>query len=597
MLKRLFLITTLASALIFAIFVNITGVFAADARNFKINSFSADYYLSADKQKTSILKVEETIVAEFPSYDQNYGILRAIPKTYQRHGLSLEIQSVVDKNNSAYNYSTYQENDNQVLKIGNGDKYVHGEKVYKITYSMRNVINFQDSDEFYWDINGDQWAQSIGQVTARLHIPKDLAASLQDRQVCFQGSYGKNTQNCKISRESINSETVITSTAANVQPHQTLTVVLAFNKGTFKMGPDVAREGLIALGLLAIVILLPVITLFVMLRRWLKYGRDPKGNGVIIPEYQPLKGFNALSSAFILEESLPTKAVSAAIIELAIKRYITIYEVKKKKFIGSDTDYELQLIKQPSGLAEEQNKILIGIFGKNMSVGTKASISELKNKLYNDVKDASDFLDKDLSDKNYFASQPSKVKGKYIKWGSLALIVGFGLAIFGNAMLVIGFALILCGGLALIFAKAMPARRQAGVTARDYLLGLKEYIKMAESERLKYLQSPKGAEKVSIDINDPKQKVKLFEDLLPYAMLFGLEKDWAKEFEGIYSEPPDWYHGNWTGFRTVYLVSSIGNLNSVSAVAFSPPNSSSSSGFGGGGFSGGGGGGGGGGGW
>jgi uncharacterized membrane protein len=80
-------------------------------------------------------------------------------------------------------------------------------------------------------------------------------------------------------------------------------------------------------------------------------------------------------------------------------------------------------------------------------------------------------------------------------------------------------------------------------------------------------------------------------------MVFNLEKDWAKQFQDVYNEPPGWYSGNWTAFNTGYLISSLNGFNSASAVTFTSPSSSSSSGFGGGGFSGGGGGGGGGGGW
>jgi len=80
--------------------------------------------------------------------------------------------------------------------------------------------------------------------------------------------------------------------------------------------------------------------------------------------------------------------------------------------------------------------------------------------------------------------------------------------------------------------------------------------------------------------------------------LFGLEKKWAEQFADLYREPPSWYDGNVSGFRTAYLVSSLGDLSSATAASFSAPSSSGSSGYsGGGGFSGGGGGGGGGGGW
>lgn len=95
---------------------------------------------------------------------------------------------------------------------------------------------------------------------------------------------------------------------------------------------------------------------------------------------------------------------------------------------------------------------------------------------------------------------------------------------------------------------------------------------------------------------EPSKTVNLFESLLPYAVAMGVEKSWAKQFDDIYKEQPDWYQGSgtFTGNRLASgLSSGIGAMNS----SFSHSTSSSSSGSGGGGFSGGGGGGGGGGGW
>jgi hypothetical protein len=151
------------------------------------------------------------------------------------------------------------------------------------------------------------------------------------------------------------------------------------------------------------------------------------------------------------------------------------------------------------------------------------------------------------------------------------------------------------GVVTLLFARFMPARSQKGVEMRDYLLGLREYIKLAEADRLKFLQSPEGVKQYGKP-DDPPARIKLFEKLLPYAMLFGLEKDWAKQFEGIYDEPPSWYHGNMASFSTGYLVGSLGDFSAATTTDFAPPASSGSSGFSGGG-AGGGGGGGGGGGW
>jgi uncharacterized membrane protein len=131
---------------------------------------------------------------------------------------------------------------------------------------------------------------------------------------------------------------------------------------------------------------------------------------------------------------------------------------------------------------------------------------------------------------------------------------------------------------------------------RDYLLGLRMYMRLAEADRLKVLQSPHGELTEKINIDDKTQLVKLYERLLPYAMLFGIEKQWASEFAKLYDQPPDWYAGN-AAFNAVYFAAAMNSFSVASAASFTPPSNSSSSGFGGGGFAGGGGGGGGGGGW
>lgn len=82
----------------------------------------------------------------------------------------------------------------------------------------------------------------------------------------------------------------------------------------------------------------------------------------------------------------------------------------------------------------------------------------------------------------------------------------------------------------------------------------------------------------------------MFERFLPYAMAFGVEKKWAAAFEGMYTQPPDWYRGDWRGgFHPVYFAHSMGSMTSTAGtVMASGPRSSGGSGFGGGGFGGGG---------
>ena len=137
-----------------------------------------------------------------------------------------------------------------------------------------------------------------------------------------------------------------------------------------------------------------------------------------------------------------------------------------------------------------------------------------------------------------------------------------------------------------------------GVALRRYAEGMKMYIHVAEAERIKLLQSPEGVAKVgAVDVNQPGQLLKLYERMLPYAILFDQEKEWSKRIGDLYETTqtsPDWYAGN-TAFNAAVFATAINSFSN--SVTYSTPSSSSSGGSGGGGFSGGGGGGGGGGGW
>lgn len=134
----------------------------------------------------------------------------------------------------------------------------------------------------------------------------------------------------------------------------------------------------------------------------------------------------------------------------------------------------------------------------------------------------------------------------------------------------------------------MVAPTQKGAEAKEYLHGLKKYMKLAEAERLNVLQSPDGSLSEKIDVANKGQLVKLYERLLPYAVLFGIEKKWAQEFADLYEKAPDWYSGTGT-FNAVYFAGALTSFDTAMTQSFSPP-SSSSSGAGGSGGGGGGGG-------
>lgn len=152
---------------------------------------------------------------------------------------------------------------------------------------------------------------------------------------------------------------------------------------------------------------------------------------------------------------------------------------------------------------------------------------------------------------------------------------------------------------------------ESGALASEHLRGLKLFIGLAEASRLAFLQSPQGAQrsgntdsgtasgaKASAKTS-ARQLLRIYERALPFAILFGLEKEWSKVLADVYdqaSAEPSWYIGS-EPFGAAAFSVGIGSFAAgASATWASSSSSSSSGGSSGGGSAGGGGGGGGGGG-
>jgi uncharacterized membrane protein YgcG len=280
---------------------------------------------------------------------------------------------------------------------------------------------------------------------------------------------------------------------------------------------------------------------------------------------------------------------------MAIRKYLRIIATDTKKLLsGKKASYELALLTADfSKLSKDEKRLLTALF-PTPAVGQRKELTAAGSTLYKVAAGIQNRAEKRLTKAGYFRSNPLSAGSKML-WAVFAAVIGgILLGKFVSLSVIVGGVLAVVIGF--IFVKIMPARTKKGVAALEHIQGLKLYIQTAEADRIKMLQGPNAA--YARNHGEPVRDVDLFEKLLPYAMVLGIEKDWAKQFKDLYAQPPDWYAGNYTVFSAGYLVGSLdsGFSNAVQT-SFSPPSSSSSSGLGGGGFSGGGGGGGGGGGW
>ena len=564
------------------------SAFAAQTDNFTITKFDAEYLLGRDGENRSTLAATWRITANFPP-NQNHGIAPIFVRNYDGHSTSFSIKSVTDERGASLKHSW---NGNE-LRIGDKDTYVRGEKTYIIKFTQRDVTkHYKDTgkDEFYWDVIGNEWRVPMENVRVSMKLDRSLQAAQRGELFCYVGRYGS-TKRCDVSGDK--GETV--TNVRRLNRREGITMAVGFNSGTFAEYQESLVERLIKIWAM---VQIPASILAVILMIWCGwryrrlFGRKNELKP-IPPEYLPPNQASVLASAYILKkyDALMVKgsAKVAQMLDLAVRYYIKLYEVKKASFLRS-AQYEIEIVKDLKELRPEESEVVRDMFGSSMpSPGQRLNLKKLQNSMSYAARTRDD--DKNLKNlvcgKYGLCEQKPANKRAVQRW---ALEIGIiGVLLLSPLLLAVA---------AMLFSLSFGwSLTDEGLALRRYLSGLKMYIGAAEAERLRMLQSPEGAEKVKIDTADEKQLVKLYERVLPYAVLFGQEKEWSAQLGKYYEqagEQPDWYSGQGAFNAAAFAA----GMNSLSSVASSASDySSTSGGSTGGGFVGGGGGGGGGGGW
>ena len=224
--------------------------------------------------------------------------------------------------------------------------------------------------------------------------------------------------------------------------------------------------------------------------------------------------------------------------------------------------------------------------GETSAEQPSVRLSSLKDKFYTSIIGIKTAIFERLVERGYYLKRPDTVKGAWMAFGVvIAILSGIAGGVLGDAGVAwLNPLALIAGGIAsgvivFVFGALMAARTEKGARAREASLGFREFLDKVETDRYRRM------------ITSPE----LFEKYLPYAMAFGVEGRWAKAFEDIYREPPQWYAGSgYHSFSATHFSSSMSTMSS-SAASTMTSSPGGSSGSGGGGSSGGGSGGGGGG--
>ncbi len=547
----------------------------------QILSFHSDVVIAADGTVT----VTEHIRVYASGEQIKRGIVRRIPLTRaDRNGnkreIGIEVLAVLC-NGSQSDYRNKREGDMRVIYVGSGDVLLSpGEYTYEITYSSRGHVGFfDDYDELYWNVTGNEWDFAIVDASATVTLPQGVSAIAAD---CYTGAFAQAKKNGEVKDEG---NTVSFHTTAPLSPGEGLTVAVSFPRGIIERPAPPTALALFwqEYGRIIGAVVCLLLWLIYCWITWVKVGRDPR-KPVVIPTFRPPHDWSAGLVRYLYKRKSDDTAFTATLVSMAVKKAILIN--------CEDKAYTLQAKDRVATLAAEEQVLYDSLF-------TSSKTLVVTEKNHTRIAKATLQLEKALSSKvdltDYYLRNLT-----FIGWGGLVAVAVLVLYILispsdtgaGTHIFVVslGLALIVSVVYA-IYIWLIKAPTPLGATVSAELEGFRMYLKTAEEYRLNLL-------------TPPEQTPELFERMLPYAIALDVENEWSRKFESVlkhYNYAPDWYKGSEPlayGAMAASFTTSVNNACIDHALSSSSSSGGSwSSGSGGGGFSGGGGGGGGGGGW
>src|SRR5574341_108216 len=251
----------------------------AAARSWRIADFRSRVVVDEDSSAVIIERIHLVFVGHWN------GIYRNLPVDYPGPGgtnykLLLTVTSVTDGEGHALEYESRVQDGYRKLKI-----YVPGAddttRTVEITYAVPNALrHFDDHDEFYWNVTGNDWPVPIDHAAAFVVFPAQAAGGL--RAQAFTGAYGDTSQEATASVEGSN----VTFETTNPLPMRGgLTIDVYIPPGILRAPGLFTRLGWFLAG--NSIVLLPLAALAVMFPLWWYKGRDPDPHASVAPMYEP----------------------------------------------------------------------------------------------------------------------------------------------------------------------------------------------------------------------------------------------------------------------------------------------------------------------
>ncbi len=636
--ERLLKVQAVLGLFVFLFILSVVPAAAQENRSYSYDSITFAAHINGD---TTIDVVETQTYRFIGEYHQGWrsipqkgfdeltdvsvvDVTTGQPLTYTSHELDKTQASSWNK------YTTFSKNGESVIEwYYNASDTVHS---WALHYTVHGALAFyQDHDEWYWNLL-TSYAVPVRSVDADIFLPQapEQGAGLQEA-IYVEGVRGK--------YGSSHSGTGFHFFVNDLNPGAKVTIAPGWPKGLVDAGAYQrywwwTHWGLVGAG---IIILLTLVGLPL---HWYFTERFHTGRGTIVPEYEPPTPLPPAMADVLIHEKVSSQAWAATVIDLAVRGFILIKEEKQNIFmvvlravvgcivfvmiwlgiffstreqlpwfggtlflafiiyifpavrrqgrslksIIAPPSYALERTEKEWGVEGELQDFERAFLKALFKSGRIFSFKEMKK----NQAAARKFYEKTQKIKKDLLQETAGDTGGYevgfqVWWWldslfwALPIFFIFGLFFFsGYTSGAITFLMTLtaCGVYSYAFIRYNPRLNRSGQMLKEEWLGFKMYLETAERYRLQNLTP------------------ETFEKFLPYAIIFGVEKEWGKAFAGLEMIPPHWYAGSSAvgGFSASSFSSSF-SASFVSSFASSGGGGAS----GGGGSAGGGGGGGGGG--
>lgn len=273
---------------------------------------------------------------------------------------------------------------------------------------------------------------------------------------------------------------------------------------------------------------------------WYTRGRDPKIGPV--PKYlsEPPSDLPAAIVGALVDEKADTRDIISTLVDLAQRGYLVFEETQESGLFGLSrtSKFTFKRTDKPvDDLRHYERKMLAHIF---TGLQMERTLDSLQNRFYAYLPGLKKELYEELVKEKFFDESPNKTRNRYTGIGALILVAsmiagffGAGLAeSFTETVMILPFTIGI-GAVALIIAgNYMPTKTQLGAEEAAKWDAFREYIRNLE----RYDDAEGVADK--------------FDKYLPYAVAFGIDREWIRRFSRIPTTPmPTWYFPTYRGGR------------------------------------------------